>query len=67
MNKLTKEECLKELRNMCKCCEYKSFTIECSCGTKEVFEQLINEHFDNPPLNFEELHEKMVVWDNKKH
>lgn len=27
--------------------------------------QLINEHFDNTPLKFEELKENMWVWDNK--
>lgn len=27
--------------------------------------QLINEHFDNPPLKFEEIKEKMWVWDSK--
>lgn len=30
-----------------------------------ILEQLINEHFDNPPLKFEELKEGMWVWDNK--
>lgn len=28
--------------------------------------QLINEHFDNPPLKFEELKVGMWVWDNKR-
>ena len=32
----------------------------------EVFKQLINEHFDNPPLKFEELKVGMWVWDNKR-
>ena len=31
----------------------------------DLLEQLINEHFDNPPLKFEELHENMWVWDNE--
>lgn len=31
----------------------------------QVLEQLIKEHFDNPPLKFEELKEGMLVWDNK--
>lgn len=30
-----------------------------------VFANLIKEHFDNPPLKFEELEENMWVWDNK--
>lgn len=33
---------------------------------KKGLEQLINEHFDNPPLKFEELEVGMVVWDNIK-
>lgn len=28
--------------------------------------QLIREHFDNPPLRFEELEEGVWVWDNKE-
>lgn len=30
-----------------------------------LFEKLIHEHFDNPPLKFEELEEGMWVWDNQ--
>lgn len=29
-----------------------------------LIKQLIEEHFDNPPLKFEELKENMWVWDN---
>lgn len=31
----------------------------------ELFYGLLEEHFDNPPLKFEELKEDMWVWDNK--
>lgn len=31
----------------------------------EIFKQLINEHFDNPPLKFEDLNDEMWVWDNE--
>lgn len=31
-----------------------------------LFENLIHEHFDNPPLSFEELEAEMWVWDNKE-
>lgn len=31
----------------------------------EAFNSLIKEHFDNPPLKFEELKEDMWIWDNK--
>lgn len=30
-----------------------------------LIKQLINEHFENPPLKFEELIKHEVVWDNK--
>lgn len=32
-----------------------------------LIKQLIEEHFSNPPLKFEELKEDMFVWDNKHH
>lgn len=31
-----------------------------------VISKLIEEHFDNPPLKFEELKEGMFVWDKKQ-
>lgn len=31
----------------------------------DVIESLIHEHFDNPPLKFEELIKHEVVWDNE--
>lgn len=31
-----------------------------------MFARLIEEHFDNPPLKFEELEVGMWVWDNKR-
>lgn len=30
----------------------------------EIVKQLIEEHFSNPPLKFEELKENMWIWDN---
>lgn len=32
----------------------------------DAFEQLIQEHFDNPPLSFDELEKGMWVWDDKE-
>lgn len=64
---LTKEECLKEIHNLER---YIGREFECSqvmfeCEKSlDVLEQLINEHFDNPPLKFEDLHDEMWVWDN---
>lgn len=34
-------------------------------GDIDVLRELIEEHFSNPPLKFEELKEGMWVWDNK--
>ena len=63
MNKeLTKEECLEAIEKL--------FYIGCDSYYRELrdkivelFEQLINEHFDNPPLKFEELEKGMPLWD----
>ncbi|MCR0424292.1 hypothetical protein MKA34_03700 [[Clostridium] innocuum] len=37
------------------------------CDEKQYsdLQKLIEEHFDNPPLKFEDLHEGMWVWDDK--
>lgn len=39
---------------------------DASCDEYKVIEKLINEHFDNPPLSFDDLKEGMWVWDNKR-
>ena len=31
----------------------------------KILKDLINEHFDNPPLKFEELKKGIWIWDNK--
>lgn len=68
---LTKEECYKALRYITNLYEELYITRLNESGnhiddTKEywILEQLINEHFDNPPLKFEELKVGMWVWDN---
>jgi hypothetical protein len=62
---LTKEECETSLY------ELKYYSNAYSNAHKSAIkedvgklQQLINEHFDNPPLKFEELKEGMWVWDN---
>lgn len=69
--KLTKEECNYAYTMIdnhrcyveCEKCNYKD---TCNlCRSRNIIKQLINEHFDNKPLKFEELHEGMWVWDNK--
>lgn len=54
-------KCIKDKK-----CGYKGAKVVCeSYEVYKKFQQLINEHFDNPPLKFEELHEEMWVWDDK--
>ena len=59
---MTKDECAKALN-----------ALYFSDGTDDRDDEcyialmgLINEHFDNPPLKFEELEVGMWVWDNKR-
>lgn len=65
--KLTKEECLDALTELSVYAKYIANKAEISSLFEcyERLEQLINEHFDNPPLKFEELKSKMWIWDNE--
>ena len=74
MNLLTKEECEKALESLSNP-PYESSCGGCICGVSDcgdcpnnkankVLNQLIDEHFDNPPLGFEELKAGMWVWNN---
>lgn len=73
MNELTREECLKALDdsnflsvvviNQDGDIDYKGEFKE--TVVFDLFDKLIQEHFDNPPLKFEELKEGMWVWDDK--
>lgn len=65
---LTKEECIESLSDL--------YNVLCNRLNEETQDyrqdfdklgELIEEHFDNPPLEFEELKEGMFVWDNKHH
>lgn len=57
---LTKEECLEALT------EIKMYgSINIPLYSLEVIENLIGEHFDNPPLKFEEIRPDDWVWDKK--
>lgn len=69
MLELSREECIRA-KNRLRCMAYRW----CDCEEENIYEvnyhdrtleQLIEEHFDNPPLEFEELHEGMWVWDSK--
>lgn len=68
---MNRKECLKAYENLCsalietdyvechKCYSYQTHEEELG-----VFYKLIEEHFDNPPLKFEELEVGMWIWDN---
>lgn len=74
MNELTREECLKALDdsnflsvvviNQDGDIDYKGEFKE--TVVFDLFDKLIQEHFDNPPLKFEDLKEGMWVWDDKE-
>lgn len=65
---VTEKECkeaLDGLRNLERYENFKKWNGQVAPQVKaDVIEQLIREHFDNPPLKFEELKENMWVWDN---
>ena len=62
MKKMNKEICLTALSKLRRL-EYE----ENQCDEySTVINQLIHEHFYNPPLKFEELEVGMWVWDNAK-
>lgn len=69
MSKLNKEECrasLAGLYAMAQITVRNSEELKFAIGNDfDLLTQLINEHFDNPPLKFEELKEGMWVWDRK--
>lgn len=54
---LTKEKCENALINLC--------SSNSKVQDRHVFKDLIEEHFYNPPLKFEELKVGMWVWDNE--
>lgn len=53
----TKKECENALMNLC--------SSNAKVKDRHIFKDLIEEHFDNPPLKFEEIKENMWVWDNE--
>lgn len=57
---LTKDECVKALNCLYLSGRMKGRDDECY----NVLMELINEHFDNPPLSLEEIKEGDWVWDN---
>lgn len=72
---LTKKECEKALENIAnlELQEYEGlygrikYVGDIRFCDYRLLRRLIKEHFDNPPLKFEELKEGMFVWDNNHH
>ena len=63
---LTKEECEKALDSIYKVADKLVLNHNIFIGSYDILKKLIHEHFDNPPLKFEELKEGMFVWDKKQ-
>lgn len=66
---LTRDECEKALDRVSRFCSWFN-PYKCPERIKfknelDILDKLIEEHFSNPPLKFEELKEGMWVWDNK--
>ena len=66
---LTRDECEKALDRVADFCSWFN-PYKCPERIKfknelDILDKLIEEHFDNPPLKFEELKEGMWIWDNK--
>ena len=55
---MTKEECLEAYKQL--------HFVDSDLKYLSVFSKLIKEHFDNPPLKYEELEEDMWIWDNEE-
>lgn len=67
---VTEKECEKALDHLEKCYWDQDNSYGAMNGVRkdlDILNKLIHEHFDNPPLKFEELEEGMFVWDNKHH
>lgn len=62
---LTKEECEKALNSLYKVADKLVLDHNIFIGSYDILKNLIQVHFSNPPLKFEELKEGMWVWDNK--
>lgn len=65
MNLLTKEECINALSDLKNQLEDILGEESENADCVNVLNQLIEEHFSNPSLKFEELKEGMWVWDNQ--
>ena len=63
---MNKEECLEALNYFYEEVSIDEYNTKLDDKNYQILEKLIDEHFDNPPLKFDELEEEMWVWDNKE-
>lgn len=61
---LTEEECKKALNSLYKVADKLVLNHDVFIGSYDILKNLIEEHFSNPPLRFNELKEGMWIWDN---
>ena len=62
---LTKDECEKALDSLYKVADKLVLNHDIFIGSYNALKNLIQEHFDNPPLTFGELKVGMWIWDNQ--
>ena len=59
---LTKQECEKALNSLYKVADKLVLDHNIFIGSYDILNKLIHEHFDNPPLKFEELQERETYY-----
>lgn len=63
---LTKQECEKALNSLYKVADKLVLNHNIFIGSYDILKKLIQVHFSNPPLKFEELEVGKPYWDNLK-
>ena len=62
---LTKEECEKALDSIYKVADKLVLNHNIFIGSYDILKKLIHEHFDNPPLEWEEIKVNDVIFDKE--
>lgn len=62
---LTKDECEKALDSLYKVADKLVLNHDIFIGSYNALKNLIQEHFSNPPLSYEEIEESHWYWHNK--
>ena len=62
---MNENKCREALNNLKNVIVTRGYDKELTTEYVKVLDDLITEHFDNPPLKFEELKQCMWVWDSK--